>query len=124
MRLLADLHIAPRTVEFLRTLGHDVCRVTDLLPANASDKAIVERAAQERRTILTQDLDFSSIIALSGRPGPSLLSLRLTSSKIELVNSVLQRILPILEFDLEQGSIVTVEDQRIRVRRLPLDPAI
>lgn len=123
MRLLADLHIAPRTVEFLRTLGHDVCRVTYLLPANASDQAIVERAAQEHRIILTQDLDFSSIIALSGRPGPSLLSLRLTSSKIELVNSVLQRILPILESDLEHGSIVTVEDQRIRLRRLPLDPA-
>ncbi len=122
MRLLADLHIAPRTVEFLRTLGHDVCRVTDLLPANASDEAIVERAAQERRTILTQDLDFSSIIALSGRPVPSLLSLRLNSSKVELVNSVLQRMLPILESDLEQGSIVTVEDQRIRLRRLPLNP--
>ena len=99
-----------------------MCRVTDLLPANASDESIVERAAQERRTILTQDLDFSSIIAPSGRLMPSLLSLRLTSSKIELVNSVLQRILPILESDLEQGSIVTVEDQRIRVRRLPLNP--
>ena len=122
MRLLTDLHIAPRTVEFLRTLGHDVRRVTDLLPANASDKAIVERAAQERRTILTQDLDFSSIIALSGRAAPSLLSLRLNSSKVELVNSVLQRMLPVLESDLEQGSIVTVEDQRIRLRRLPLDP--
>jgi predicted nuclease of predicted toxin-antitoxin system len=122
MRLLADLHIAPRTVEFLRTLGHDVRRVTDLLPANASDEAIVERAAHERRTILTQDLDFSSIIALSGRPTPSLLSLRLNSSKVELVNSVLQRMLPILESDLEQGAIVTVEDQRVRLRRLPLDP--
>jgi len=74
MRLLADLHIAPRTVEFLRTLGHNVCRVSDLLPANASDEEIVERAAQDRRVILTQDLDFSSIIALSGRQTPSLLS--------------------------------------------------
>lgn len=58
MRLLADLHIAPRTVEFLRTLGHDVVRVTDLLPADSADEVIVERAAQERRTILTQDLVF------------------------------------------------------------------
>lgn len=118
MRLLADLHIAPRTVEFLRTLGHDVVQVTDLLPANASDKEIVERAAQERRTILTQDLDFSSIIALSGRRTPSLLFLRLSSSKIEMVNAVLQRTLPVLESDLEQGAIITVEDQRTRLRRL------
>ena len=121
MRLLADLHIAPRTVEFLRTLGHNVCRVTDLLPANASDEEIVERAAQDRRVILTQDLDFSSIIALSGRQTPSLLSLRLNSSKVEIVNAVLQRMLPVLESELEQGALVTIEDQRVRLRRLPLD---
>jgi hypothetical protein len=29
--------------------------------------------------------------------------------------------LPVLESDLEQGAIVTIEDQRIRLRRLPLD---
>ena len=121
MRLLADLHIAPRTVAFLRSLGHDVVRVTDLLPPNTPDEVIVQRAAQERRIVLTQDLDFSTIIALSGQRSPSLLSLRLNSSKVEIVNSVLQRLLPILESDLEQGSIVTIEDQRIRLRRLPLD---
>ena len=32
MRFLADLHIAPRTVQFLRQLGHDVARVSDLAP--------------------------------------------------------------------------------------------
>lgn len=122
MRLLADLHIAPRTVSFLNGLGHDVVRVTDLLPADTPDEVIVQRAAQERRIILTQDLDFSSIIALSGRRSPSLLSLRLSSSKVEIVNAVLQRMLPVLESDLEQGSIVTIEDQRIRLRRLPLNP--
>ena len=121
MRLLADLHIAPRTVEFLRTLGHDVLRVTDLLPATASDEAIVERAEQDGRTILTQDLDFTSIIALSGRATPSLISLRLGSAKVESVNAALQRMLPALEHELEMGALVTVEDHRIRRRRLPLD---
>jgi len=121
MRLLADLHIAPRTVEFLRNLGHDVRRVTDLLPPTAPDARIVECAVQERRIILTQDLDFTSIIALSGHAMPSLISLRLESSTIETVNIVLQRVLPALEQELELGALVTVEDHRIRLRRLPLD---
>ena len=121
MRLLADLHIAPRTVEFLRTLGHDVVRVTELLPATASDETIVVRAAHDGRIILTQDLDFTSIIALSGRATPSLISLRLVSAKIESVNTVLQRVLPVLEPELELGAVVTVEDHRIRLRRLPID---
>ena len=120
MRLLADLHISPRTVQFLRSLGHDVLRVADLLPATASDETIVERAAQDQRVILTQDLDMTAIIALSRRQYPSLVTLRLSSVRIEFVNTVLQRTLPILEQDLLQGTLVTIEDSRVRLRRLPL----
>ena len=120
MRLLADLYIAPRTVQLLRSLGHDVLRVTDLLPARASDETIVERATQDQRIILTQDLDMTAIIALSRRQYPSLVTLRLRSVRIEFVNTALQRTLPVLEQDLLQGALVTIEDSRIRLRRLPL----
>ena len=64
MRLLADVHISPRTVAFLRSLGHDAVRVGDAIPATASDVEIVEAAVRDERTILTQDLDFSAIVAL------------------------------------------------------------
>ena len=120
MKLLADLHISPRTAQFLRSLGHDVLRVTDLLPATASDETIVERAAQDQRIILTQDLDMTAIIALSRRQYPSLVTLRLSSVRIEFVNTILQRTLSILEQDLLQGAFVTIEDSRVRLRRLPL----
>jgi len=65
VRLLADLNVAPRTVEFLRSLGYDIARVDALLPGTASDAEIVEFALREGRTILTQDLDFSALVALS-----------------------------------------------------------
>lgn len=120
MKLRADLHISPRTAQFLRSLGHDVLRVTDLLPATASDETIVERAAQDQRIILTQDLDMTAIIALSRRQYPSLVTLRLSSVRIEFVNTILQRTLPVLEQDLLQGALVTIEDSRVRLRRLPL----
>ena len=44
MRLLADMHIAPRTVAWLRSLGHDVRRVTERLPPTAADAAVVAAA--------------------------------------------------------------------------------
>ena len=91
-----------RTIQFLRILGHDVLRVTDLLPATASDETIVERAAQDQRIILTQDLDMTAIIALSRRQYPSLVTLRLSSVRIEFINTALQRTLPVLEQDLLQ----------------------
>jgi predicted nuclease of predicted toxin-antitoxin system len=75
---------------------------------------------RDTRILLTQDLNFSAIIALGGGRFASLISLRLSSSRIERVNSVLERVLPQIEAALLAGSIVTIEDQRIRVRALPL----
>ncbi|MBI4310170.1 MAG: DUF5615 family PIN-like protein, partial [Chloroflexi bacterium] len=46
MKLLADLNISPRTIQRLRSLGHDVVPADSLLPANAPDEAIVAMALQ------------------------------------------------------------------------------
>ena len=50
MKLLADLHISPRTVDHLRALGHDVIRVNSLLPETADDESIVQEAINQGRT--------------------------------------------------------------------------
>jgi len=121
MKLLADLHIAPATVNFLRSLGHDAVRVSDLMPANSPDAEIVAEAARQDRVILTQDLDFSAIVALGRFAHPSILSLRLSSSRIEHVNAVLKNALPMVESELKSGAIVAVEDTRIRSRKLPME---
>lgn len=121
MKLLADMHIAPRTVTFLRSLGHDVVRVDELLLPTAPDEAIVAAATRDGRCILTQDLDFSATVALSRRTIPSVISLRLSSSRVERVNTVLQEVLPGVEKDLLEGAIVTVQDGRVRLRRLPVE---
>jgi predicted nuclease of predicted toxin-antitoxin system len=69
MRLLADVNIAPRTVEFLNSQGHDTVRSSSHLPVTAPDEAILELARREQRVVLTQDLDFTHMVALSGENG-------------------------------------------------------
>ena len=120
MKILADMHISPATVHFLQTLGYDTVRVNEIMSSNSSDRKIVEQAKKEKRVIITQDLDFSEIISLSGEKSPSLISLRLSSSRIEFVNKRLEKILPMIESDIAKGSIVVVEDNRIRLRHLPI----
>jgi predicted nuclease of predicted toxin-antitoxin system len=119
MRLLADIHISPRTVRFLNGLAHDVVRVDSVLPVTASDEEIVAKAVEEGRAVLTQDLDFSDIVALSGKAAPSLVSLRLSDSRVENVNRILELALPTLEGG-KAGFIASVEDSRVRTRPLPL----
>ncbi len=120
MRLLADLHVSPRTVTFLRALGHDTIRSSEVLAPTASDQEIIDFAFAHQRAVLTQDLDFSTLIALSGKTSPSLISLRLAHARSDYVNSILERVLPVIQEDVEAGAIVTVEDRRIRRRRLPI----
>lgn len=95
-------------------------RVSEVLPVGATDRQVLGRAIGDGRTVLTQDLDFSAAIALSGKAFPSLITLRLSSSRVEHVNSVLQNTLPLVEQDVVDGTIVTVEDHRLRRRPLPI----
>ena len=120
MKILADMHISPVPVHFLQTLGYDTIRVNEIMPSNSSDRKIVEAAKKEDRVIITQDLDFSQIISFSGEKIPALISLRLSSSRIEIINKRLEKVLPMIESDIEKGSIVVVEDNRIRSRHLPI----
>lgn len=60
MKLLADLNIAPRTVQALRSEGLDVTRVNELLPPSTPDAEIVRYARANGFTVVTQDLDFVS----------------------------------------------------------------
>lgn len=123
MKLLADMHISPDTVAFLATRGHDVIRVPDVMPPTSMDNSVIVHAAQSGRAVLTQDLDFSALVALSGAQAPSIITLRLISSRVEHVNEVLGRVLPQIEDDVRHGALVSVDDHAVRCRLLPLSYA-
>ncbi len=120
MRIIADVHIRPATVQHLNSLGHDVIRSSEILPEEAPDQEIIERAVATGRVILTEDLDFTDIIAISGATQPSLITLRLTDASADYVNRILEYVLPGLEQLVTTGIIATVEDERVRIRELPV----
>lgn len=120
MRLLADMHISPRTVQVLRQAGHDVVRVDEILPSTAADEVILARAREDGRGVLTQDLDFTNLVALGNHRTPSVITLRLRSSRVEHVNEILSRTLSGLEHAVNAGAVITIDEDRIRQRALPL----
>lgn len=120
VRFVADMNISPLTVEVLASGGIDVVRVSDLLPVNASDEDILHWARQQRRVVITQDMDFSALLALGGHDQPSLVTLRLLNTDPEAVTERLRTVLPQIENALLHGCAVTVEDHAVRVRQLPI----
>lgn len=102
MRFLANRNISPKTIAVLRQQGWDIVCVSELLPVNASDQEIMELARQENRAVITQDLDFSALLALGGYARPSLVTLRLAISNPEIVTRRLVQVLPNMEGVLQK----------------------
>lgn len=119
-RFIADMNLSPRTVAALREHGWDVIRVSEILPANAADVDILELARRQERAVITQDLDFSTLLALSGHARPSLVTLRLTATDPDTVTQRLLEVLPQCDEVLCEGCAITIEDATLRVRRLPV----
>lgn len=121
MRFLADMPISPKTVFYLRSMGHDVYRISEKGLPKAKDSEIVDIAENEQRIILTMDLDFPAIIATSRKSTPSAIIFRLSDESHENVNFLLNDILPRVEREILKGAIVIIEDDRFRVRELPVN---
>lgn len=120
IRLLADLHISPKTVASLQQQGYDIRRISEILPANSPDLDILKLARSTNSIVVTQDLDFSMLVALSGKTQPSLITLRLSEATPDLVTQKLLAILPKIEELLQSGSAVTIKNDLVRIRKLPI----
>ncbi len=119
-KLLADIHISPLTVAEIRAIGYEIHRVNDFISASASDVEVIELAILESAAIITQDLDFSALVAQSGLNKPSIVSLRVSDAKPHRISRILKIVLPQIEPDLQDGAIVSIEETEYRVRKLPI----
>ena len=123
MRFLADMGISPRTVDYLQDLGYDATHLHEEGLDRLSDSDVITKARRERRVLLTHDLDFGELIALSEARLPSIVTFRLRSMQPNNVNRHLRAIIEQHREALESGALVTVTEGHIRVRRLPIERA-
>ena len=120
MRFLADMRVSQRVVTWLHEQGHDATHLRDEGLQKLENGAIFTKAFRESRIILTWDLDFTEILALSKTGTVSAVVFRLMNTRSTHVVERLERVLSESAQDLEEGAIISVEEGRHRVRLLPL----
>jgi predicted nuclease of predicted toxin-antitoxin system len=121
LRFLANMNIFPEAVRDLQNQGWDIIRIPQVLQVNASDQEVLIYARLENRVLITQDLDFSSLLALGNFNRPSLITLQMFLADPETLTRRMLDILPIIEKDLKGGCAVTVDEAAIRIRKLPIE---
>lgn len=78
------------------------------------------RAEADARCLVTADLDFAQLLAVSKLVRPSVVILRLRDPRPDRLRKRLVTALRAAEAVLDEGAIVMVDEGSIRVRRLPV----
>lgn len=120
MRFLCDMGVSMSVVAWLCENGHDAAHLRDEGLQRLPNGEIFAKAHREERVVLTFDLDFAEIAAAAGQALPSVIVFRLRNARAPHVISRLQRVIQESSTALEEGAVVTAEDSRHRVRRLPI----
>lgn len=120
MRFLADMGISQRTISWLRQQGFDAIHLREEGLQRLPDSEVLAKAAMENRVLLTMDLDFGYLVAISQQILPGVIIFRLSDERSEMVNSRLSEVLVKCAYDIQPGVIISVSDKAIRIRRLPI----
>lgn len=120
MRFLIDMNLSPNWVPFLQKAGFDATHWSTLGAADASDRTLMQWAAAHDRVVVTNDLDFSTILAATQRRKPSVIQIRADLLTPAAIGSAVLRAIAQTDRELAEGALVSVDPGRARVRILPL----
>jgi predicted nuclease of predicted toxin-antitoxin system len=121
LRFLIDNALPPRLAELLTSAGCEAAHVRSYGMHAAEDQIVLERARVERRTLVSADSDFATLLALQEAPEPSFILFRETDAvSADQYAHMLLSNLPALEADLKRGCVVVFRGGRVRVRSLPI----
>lgn len=120
MKLLLDQGLPRTTAAILSSSGIDTVHAGDAGLARSADVDIMRRARNDGRLIVTLDSDFHTIMALSMATNPSVIRIRIEGLKAEEMAGLIGNVIEKTGDDLTEGAIVSVTENRIRVRSLPV----
>jgi predicted nuclease of predicted toxin-antitoxin system len=116
--ILADMPISPKTVEHIRRLGIECRHLTEFQMEKASDEEIINFAKENGYTVLTEDLDFGTILSYTQEIEPCVIILRVGNFNTTGINKLIEKTLR--QIMAQENAIIIIERTRIRIKKLPI----
>ncbi len=119
MKLLLDMNLSPDLVIVFSRNQWQALHWLTVGDPRATDHTIMEWARVNGYVVFTHDLDFGVLLAATQANGPSVIQVRTQNVMPQYLES---RIVPLLrqyESILEKGALVTIDENKSRVRILP-----
>lgn len=121
MRFLIDMNLSPQWVDFLKEFNFESRHWSQTGDIRASDKEIFDWSRENDFIIITQDLDFSTLLALSNSEKPSVILIRTKNSLPEQFGQILINVLKKYSKELKAGAHIVLDSISSRIRILPLN---
>ena len=120
MKALLDMPVSASLMDILQAHGHEGIHAQDIGLDRAPDRDLLAFARRENRIIITADLDFPRILALTSAEGPGLILFRGGNYSDAEMRDLLERVLTQVPSEVLEISVCVVDKERIRFTRLPL----
>lgn len=120
MKFLLDMNLSPNWATALTDAGWEATHWSQVGKADASDLEILRFAAANDFVVVTHDLDFGAILAVTHGRKPSVVQIRSMDLSPNTIASYLTAALRHAERELASGALLTIEASRTRLRILPL----
>ena len=120
MKVLLDMNLSPRWIPVLLDAGLEAIHWSHVGDSSAPDSLLASHAISNDLIVMTQDLDFGALLAASGDSGPSVVQIRAGDTSPESIGQQVITAMEQFSTELENGALVTVDIERLRVRMLPI----
>jgi predicted nuclease of predicted toxin-antitoxin system len=120
MKILIDMNLSPAWASVLEEAGHTAIHWSTIGSSNASDREVLLWAKANGYLLFTHDLDFGAILAATEAEGPSVIQIRTQDISPDHAKNLLINIINQFTKNLLQGALISVDEEKSRVRLLPL----
>jgi predicted nuclease of predicted toxin-antitoxin system len=87
---------------------------------NAPDEEILAWAREHGFVVVTNDLDFSAILAATSGRAPSVVQIRMQDLLSDTAVNLVARALEVYREDVDGGALLSIDESGTRMRMLPL----
>lgn len=120
MKLLVDMNLSPSWVDRLTRHGFEAVHWSTVGAPTAADDEILAWAREHQFVMITNDLDFSAILAATSGQAPSVVQVRSQDLLSDAVVSAIARALAAYREEVAAGALLSIDEGGTRVRMLPL----
>ena len=120
IQVLIDMNLSPDWVPYLAASGWTAVHWSTVGDPRATDQVVMDWARANSHVVLTHDLDFGTLLALTHASGPSVIQARFQDVMPAAMGPAVVAVLQQFGSELQAGALIVVDESKTRVRILPL----